>query len=144
MKYLILIIMLILYTSCSSPESLEDNFVNDNDYWAFYDEANPGFYGVYFKFNENGKSDRYCENFNSLEICTGSDVIESNMPWKVSTDSILNWHGMNYYIINSNKSVITLYTGGKIKRHIFLIKEYAGKLRKGKVYYENLDNSLQK
>ena len=136
MKNLFAVSFFFIIIGCSKNESLTTTFINENDYWACYDELEPGFYGIYFKFNADGKSDKYCRSGETLEVCSGGDVITSNIDWEVSNDSVLKWGAASYDIISCNKSVVVLYTRGEYRRHKFLIKEFPGKLRKSKMYYE--------
>lgn len=142
MKYLLIAIILFLFQNCSNNDNLRDIMINHNDYWAYYDENQPGFNGVYLKFDSTGISNQYCKNSDSLEICKGGDLEVTNIPWEITSDSILIRGRSKYNIVSYSKDAVVLYASGQLKRHIFLIKEYPGKLRKGKVYYEDKDNSI--
>lgn len=113
----------------SNDSDMRDVFINENDYWACYDEASSGFHGIYFKFNDDGTSDRYGRD---QKVFTGEgDVIIGPEQWSVGNDSILRWGNLDYHIITCNKSVIVLYAKGPLPRHKFLIKEFPDKFRKG-------------
>jgi hypothetical protein len=137
MKLFVYFLILLLLVGCNTEKSLQEKFVNDENYWAVYDEADPGFHVVYYKFTQNNKSDRYCGD-TILHKCKGGCLVETDVPWEVTEDSVLTWGINKYHIIKCTDDVIVLFTSGELKRHKILVKEYPNNLHKGKAYYEEL------
>lgn len=133
------LLLLLILSGCTKEPSLQDRFINHNDYWAYYDELSPEFHNDYFSFNSDGKSNKYCRSADSLYHCTGGDNVFKDVPWSVK-DSILHWGINDFYIVTANESVIVLYFKNKQKRHFFLVRESPGKLRKPRMAYHPEEN----
>jgi hypothetical protein len=134
MKNKIVIILLAnLLFSCSKQNSIEKIFnTGEDESWAYYDQLDPEFGFLYFNFYSDGTYDRFLgtEEFNK-----DGDLIYDYRTWSVSSDSIMNWGGDKYDIINYNGKVIVLSDPNKLGRYKFLIKEKKGHFRKGEGYY---------
>ncbi len=75
------LLLLLIFSGCTKEASLQDRFINHNDYWAYYDGLESEFYSSYFRFNPNGNQTCIAEMLTVyiiaqaviifLKMCTG-------------------------------------------------------------------------
>ncbi len=133
MKNSFIILVTILFVSCSSRENesndLQNSFTNlkENEYWGIYMAYdNFKFDGNYVKFFKDGtyrdfKWDKYGNKF---EV----DPIEIKK-WDVTKDSVLSFNYHKYKIVLINEGVI-LISSGKKRTSFMFIKENGNHRRK--------------
>lgn len=139
-KIIKIVFLVEILSSCSSHHEMENYFINGkNDYWVLYKDNSTNSHEKYYRFNDNGKSDEYCRSEDSLHICRGSDLITSDAPWKLTSDSILEWGILKLHIVSCSNNVIVLYKTGEFKKHLFLIKTFENNLINPRYYYDELN-----
>lgn len=139
-KTIILFIMIVTIFGCNKSTTIENTLINNsNNYWVYYNPKQTGY--IYFKFNDNGSVDKYTRDLKGEFLLFNSegDIVNNNRVWSISKDSILNWSGHKYDIVNYNERVIVLLyedKKSKLQKNIFLVKEEKDKFRNSTYYYE--------
>jgi len=125
LKYTLVIIVL---TSCSSPSSKIKKVILYSDsigYWNYeWPRDRAEFYGMTFKFDNNGKIKQYSYSKVKNKRHLFSDYgVEPRLEWGIADDSIFTFMNYNSQIkvIEYNKDTIWLYDK-KEKEKSMLIK----------------------
>lgn len=139
-KTIIFFLTIVTIYSCTKNTTIENTLINSSDnYWVYYNPNQTGY--IYFKFNKDGSVNKYTRDLKGEFLLFNSegDIVNNNRVWSISKDSILNWSGHKYDIVNySEKVIVLLYEDNKSKlqKNIFLIKEEKDRFRNSTYYYE--------
>lgn len=137
-----ILLLLVTLVSCNKTRTIEEILITGSDeYWTYYSPSPYAGDFTYYKFGKDNFSQRYERDRNSNRFYKyggEGDVMEVQLKWDVSQDSILRFNGFVYDVVSYNENCITLYykdQNSKNERMFFLTKENSNNPRNYSGFY---------